>query len=265
MHRLTIVLSVALASSACLRSTTTIDLRPDGSGTVVQENGVSPQALAMLKGFAPAADQKGGSPEIFSEAQAKKVAASMGVTFVSGEPFKTADLEGYRARYSFTDISKVMVNMQGDPTGMSGGTGSKSGEKPFGFGFTRGSTTSTVLIQMPEPKPGSGPLGELPGQLPGADKNANPQQVEQALTMMKTMMKGLFVDIALNVEGRIVKTNAPFVDGSRVTLLQIDFDKLLADPSALTKLQGASDLKSLANIPGLKMLNEPKVTVEFGR
>jgi hypothetical protein len=83
--------------------------------------------------------------------------------------------------------------------------------------------------------------------------------------MMKMMMKGLFVDITLNVDGRIVKTNAPFVEGSRVTLLQIDFDKLLADQAALTKLQGATDLKSLANVPGLKVIPDPKVTIEFGR
>ena len=31
--------------------------------------------------------------------------------------------------------------------------------------------------------------------------------------MMKMMMKGLYVDVTLNVNGRIVKTNAPYVDG----------------------------------------------------
>ena len=35
----------------------------------------------------------------------------MGVTFVSGEPIKTGELEGYRARYRFDDISKVTVKM----------------------------------------------------------------------------------------------------------------------------------------------------------
>ena len=72
----------------------------------------------------------------------------------------------------------------------------------------------------------------------------------QAMTMMKMMMRGLFVDVGLNVNGRILKSNAPYVEGSRVTLLQIDFDKLLADESALLKLQNAKDIKTLAKCPG---------------
>ena len=42
-------------------------------------------------------------------------------------------------------------------------------------------------------------------------------------------------------------------------------DKLLADDSALTKLQNAKDLKSLADVPGLKVVSEPKVTIDFSR
>ena len=72
--------------------------------------------------------------------------------------------------------------------------------------------------------------------------------------MMKAMMAGMFVDITLNVDGRIIKTNAPFVKGSDVTLLQLDFDKLLADEAALQKLQGATDMKALASVPGLKVI-----------
>ena len=83
--------------------------------------------------------------------------------------------------------------------------------------------------------------------------------------MMKMMMRGLFVDVALNVDGRILKSNAPYVEGSRVTLMQIDFDKLLSDESALQKLQSAKDVKSLAAVPGLKIIAEPTVTIAFSR
>ena len=47
--------------------------------------------------------------------------------------------------------------------------------------------------------------------------------------------------------------------------MQIDFDKLMADAATLDKLQAATDLKALANLPGLKILNAPKTTIEFGR
>jgi len=79
------------------------------------------------------------------------------------------------------------------------------------------------------------------------------------------MMRGLYVDVALNVDGRVIKTNAPYVEGSRVTLMQIDFDKLLGDDAAMQKLLTIKDVKGLAAIPGLKIVSDPKITVEFGR
>lgn len=253
------ILIAPLFSTGCLRSTTTIDLQADGSGTIVQETAMSAQALAMLKSFAAQSSDGGAPPsDIFGEEQAKKAAGSMGVTFVSGEPFKTADFEGYRARYSFDDISKIKVSMD---QSMSAPQTTSSKQAPFAFGFDRGGAASTLTIQMPEQPP----TGQLPGLGSGATTEAEKAQAAQALAMMKVMMKGLFVDVSMNVAGRIIKTNAPHVDGSRVTLLQIDFDKMLADESALQKLQGASDLKALASVPGLTIAAAPKVTIEFGR
>jgi hypothetical protein len=261
MRRLMLALVVAVGCTGCLRSTTVIDLKADGSGTIVQETGVTAQALAMIKGFAGNAggnQANGAPPELFGEEQAKKMAAAMGVTFVSGEPLKSGDLEGYRARFSFDDISKVKLNME-QSTASGGG---ESKEPPFKFALDRGAASSTLTIQMPDETP----LSKGPLALPGAGASgADKAQAEQAMAMMKMMMRGLFVDVSMNVDGRIVKTNASHVDGSHVTLLQIDFDKLLQDEGAMAKLQAATDLHSLASIPGLKIVSEPKVTIEFAR
>jgi hypothetical protein len=259
IRRCSLALLVALGTTGCLRSTTTIDLKADGSGTIVQEAAVSAQALGMLQGLAGANKTAEKPPEIFGEAQARQAASTMGVTFVSGETIKTGDLEGYRARYSFDDISKVTVKMDQGTDNLTAGSDAK--KPPFGFAFKRGAAASVLTIQMPDQTPGPG--GSLP--MPGAGSEAEKAQAAQALTMMKMMMRGLFVDVALTVDGRIIKSNAPYVDGSRVTLLQIDFDKLLGDDAALLKLQSAKDVKSLAAVPGLKVVSEPTVTIEFSR
>lgn len=214
------------------------------------------QSLAMLKGMGSGQNAADASAEIFGEEQARKAADSMGVTFVSGEPFKTAEFEGYRARYSFSDISQVKVNME-QTAKVSGG------KPPFAFSFTRGASSSVLTIQMPDQVPTQGPLPMLPSGGTGTD--AEKAQATQMLTMMKTMMRGMFVDVTLNVDGKVLKSNAPVVEGSRVTLLQVDLDKLLADESALLKLQGATDLKSFANVPGLKVPTDPTLTIEFSR
>ncbi len=220
---------------------------------------MSAQALGMLQGLAGANQTGEKPPQLFGEEQARKAAATMGVTFVSGEAIKTGDLEGYRARYAFDDISKVTVKM--DQTD-SLAPGSDTKKPPFAFMFKRGAAASVLTIQMPDQTPGA--AGALP--MPGAGgTDAEKAQAAQAMTMMKMMMRGLFVDVALTVNGRIIKSNAPYVEGSRVTLMQIDFDKLLADDAALMKLQSAKDIKSLAAVPGLKVVAEPTVTIEFSR
>ena len=128
--------------------------------------------------------------------------------------------------------------------------------------FKRGAAASVLTIQMPDQSPGALASCRLPG---AGGTDAEKAQAAQAMTMMKMMMRGLFVDVALTVDGRIIKSNAPYVEGSRVTLMQLDFDKLLNDDAALTKLQSAKDIKSLAAVPGLKVVTEPTVTIEFSR
>jgi hypothetical protein len=254
------ILVFALCSSGCLRSTTTIDLKDDGSGTILQETAVSTQAIGMLQGLA-GANQTGDKPaQLFGEEQARKAADTMGVTFVSGEPYKTGELEGYRARYAFDDIAKVTLKMDQGTDNLAPASGAK--KPPFGFAFTRGSTASLLTIQMPDQTPGAPGALPLPG---GGGSDADKARAAQAMAMMKMMLRGLFVDVALTVNGRIIKSNAPYVEGSRVTLLQIDFDKLLTDDTALLRLQSAKDLKSLASVPGLKVVTEPTVTIEFSR
>ena len=259
VRRCSLALVIALGSVGCLRSTTTIDLKSDGSGTIVQETAVSAQALGMIQGLAGANQTGEKPPQLFGEEQARKAATTMNVTFVSGETIKTGDLEGYRARYAFDDISKVTVKM--DQTDNLA-PGSDTKKPPFAFLFKRGATASVLTIQMPDQTPGAAGAFPMPG---AGGTDAEKAQAAQAMTMMKMMMRGLFVDVALNVDGRIIKSNAPYVEGSRVTLMQIDFDKLLNDDAALMKLQSAKDIKSLAAVPGLKVVTEPTVTIEFSR
>ena len=73
------------------------------------------------------------------------------------------------------------------------------------------------------------------------------------------------VPASLTVDGRVIKTNAPYVSGSKITLLQFDFDKVNATEGALQKLQQITDPKLLKDIPGVRMVTDPVVTIEFGR
>ena len=203
MRRLGLVLLVAALASGCLRSTTTITVKQDGSGTMDQEIGATPQALALLRSFGSGgAGDKPGNVQMFGPEQAAAAAASMGVRFVSGEPIKTAETEGYRAHFAFDDVTKLKFDMVKTP----GPAAEKNATPPFGFGFTKGATSSVLTINMPEQQ--SGPASLL-NQLPGG--GAQSQDNQQALAMLMPMLHGLYVDVTLNVDGRVIKTNAPYV------------------------------------------------------
>ena len=57
------------------------------------------------------------------------------------------------------------------------------------------------------------------------------------MQMVKTMFQGFKVGIDLQVEGKIVKTNADYVNGSRITLLEIELAGLFEDEAKLKALQ----------------------------
>ncbi len=258
MMRIAVVLFMAATCSACLRSTTVIAVKADGSGTIVQETGVSPQMLAMLQGMSGGGRGQTPAPkDLFGEEQARSAAKVMGVEFVSGEPIKTAELEGYRARFAFVDVGKLRMRMNQNTTASLGGeagTGSS-----FGFQFQKGAASSRLTIDIPEVKSPAEPLG-----LKNMDA-ANSEQLQQAIAMMKLMTRGMFVDVSLDLDGRILNTDAQHVQGSRVTLLQLDFDTLLANDAALQKLQKATDVKGLSGIPGLKIVTTPRLNIEFAK
>jgi hypothetical protein len=88
--------------------------------------------------------------------------------------------------------------------------------------------------------------------------------------MIKTMFQGFKINIGLEVVGTIVKTNAEYVTGPHITLLEMDMGALLADEAKLKALQGKigpgasfSDVKPyLKDIKGIK-IDGPAITVQF--
>jgi hypothetical protein len=92
----------------------------------------------------------------------------------------------------------------------------------------------------------------------------------QMLDMMKSMFKGFKIGIDIEVAGKILKTNADHVAGSRVTLLEMDLEALMQDEAKLKQVQKAlgptasvSELKPyLKDVKGLKV-NDPVVTIAF--
>lgn len=269
--RLSIVLIAAALTSGCITALTSIKLRPDGSGTIEQtlsmNAAAAKQFAEMAKGFAEAGAEEnknpgGELPEFFSETEMKDAAAKFGegVTFVSSTPIKTADRVGRVATYQFADITKLRIDQKPQTGDMPGAPGGESKDEVlFRFGKTPAGTSQLTVV-FPEAK------------FDEARKEAAEQQKKEAvdpaqLAMMKTLFDGLKVAIDLNVLGTIVKTNSPYVNGSTVTLLEMDFAELLTNEKLLSQFGQPGSLEEakamLKDVKGFKISLDREVTVEF--
>ena len=262
----------ATTLTSCIQSSTLIKLKPDGSGTIEQTMTMTSEAAAQLTALSAMGDQKsktaaGASNEVFSEADARNAISKMGtgVTYVSSEKIDAADRKGRKAIYAFPDIRKVMVEEMAAPPSpgdLGGASGVAPKDAPMKFSFAQLPGGHALLtIAMPAVAAPASPAPEMAGAAAALQNNA------QMMEMMKMFLKGLQVDAAIQVDN-LIKTTSPYVSGGTVTLLSVDFDKVLADPSLLERMQKAKTLAEtkafLKDAKGFKVITDPQLTIEFG-
>jgi hypothetical protein len=262
MWRCLLIVVAAVVASGCLNSTSLVKVKPDGSGTIEQTMLVNVAAIkGMMAGFGGGQMKQSGG--ILNEEDFKRSAERMGVRPVSLTPVKDGGFEGAKAVYAFDDITKIRVDQDPQMAGAADAGLRGSSSTPIKFGFTREGGTSRLTITVDE-KIAAGAT-EKAQSAPSID------QIDPAMMqMVKKMFEGFRVLIDLEVEGAIVKTNADYVNGSKITLLELDVASILADEAKLTALQSKvrpglslSELRPyLKDIKGVKV-NHPNVTIEY--
>jgi hypothetical protein len=262
--------------SACLQQEKVIKLKADGSGTVEETMVMSKEVIAQMKqmseGFGALLQGKdkaggGASPfQVMDEKKLREAADRMGdgVTFVSATPVSTPKGEGFTAIYAFTDINKLKID-ENPGANLPGGDNpamklaNKGKKEPVKFEFTKGAPAS-LKVKLPQLKP-----GDLPKDRPAKPAGGE----EMAMMMMQQMFKDMKVSLAVEVAGRIVESNAEYKDASRVTLMELDFNKVLANPEKFKALSAAQpktieEAKALIKgTEGIKAETQPEVTVKF--
>jgi hypothetical protein len=267
------------ALSGCITFLTELHVRPDGSGTMVQTMSMNPEAMknamktmaAQMGGtVTESKDEKADSKKDEKSPFTKEDLASRagdlgeGVKLVSAEEIDTPMAKGVKATYEFADINKLSFNPKpGAALGMAPPGGSSEDALHFHFRKDGGRSVLTVVMgKKPEKKE----------ETPAPSSNA--QADDQSLAMMRQMFQGLHIGIAVDVDGKILKTTCPYVEGSRVTLADLDFDKLLADQKRFRKASGELEaargddqktLEALQSMPGIKVVTAPEITIEFAK
>jgi hypothetical protein len=142
-----------------------------------------------------------------------------------------------------------------------GGKGASSNPIRFAFAKQGGSSVLTITVDEKAAASATAKAQDAPS-LESVDPSV--------MQMLKTMFEGFHILIDLQVDGKIVKTNAEYVNGSRITLLEVDSAGVFEDEAKLKALQskirpGASisELRPyLKDIKGVK-INHPTLTIEY--
>ena len=280
LFRLVLLAPLVLALAGCITSETLIKLKADGSGTLEQVMLVNVRALEEVPGMmagllggkasSPSSSKKtaGSAPlEMFDENKVRSDVEKFGtgVRFVSAEKLTRGAMEGGRVIYAFNDINTLTIDQE-LPTGALGGGAQGAAESdPLMFRLTRlPNGRSVVTVRFDEPIGGPKPPKGTPA--PKMAKGDMPDGVEE---MMETMLDGFRVAIDIEVDGAIAATSSPFVEGSRVTVLEMDLGRLVKDPGGMKALERLTPGASVSEmIPVLKdvrgiRVNASPLTIEF--
>ncbi len=261
-------LLTAVLFTGCLEVNTTIHLNKDGSGTLEESVLMSSQVVQMISAFAASFDSTGTDSSSFSLFKEDQLIADTakygsGVRYVSGQEVKKEGKEGYNVTYAFNNINDLKINQNpNSKIDMEGVEFEEDTAHEFlHFDFHPGEP-SELTIKLPDMND-QDVSNEVTTQ-----EDTSASETEGMDELLK-LMKGMRIALNLDVNGNITQTNASYVNGSSITLFDINFNELLDNPEKLKmfKQQNPKNLeeikKIVENLPGVKVeLNNP-VNIKF--
>jgi hypothetical protein len=297
-----LLMGAAFCTTSCMENSTVVRVRKDGSGEIFVRYHFSPQMagmMGMMSGLAAgdpsaakAAPKMPSADSLLKPTQEslEKSASGYGegVTFVRQEPGKnTAGWDGYLAVYQFADINKLKF----DPSNPPGPLGELTKMNPEAAAEAKKNTEGADLVKFSMAdglltidtgfssdtigKLGEGAGGAGGGPLAGPDgAKIDPAQMMQ---MAAGMFQGMRLAYFIRVDGEIAETNASYVDGTLITMSDVQLGKMMTDPKFLElvkegeKFQNQkptdADLEALKQkikaIDGAKFETQEKVTIRI--
>ncbi|MFM7180893.1 MAG: hypothetical protein ACKO2G_05460 [Verrucomicrobiales bacterium] len=263
-------LAATLVLPSCFEAYNTVKVSKDGSGTVENKIVMSAEMAGMMN--AAAAQEGGDAPKnpLLDEEKLKAEATKMGegVEFVSAKELKFDDGRmGVVATYKFADVTKITVSPG------SGGPGDEGGEEPVNkdkqiqFGFAK-DDKPVLTVKMPKKDAKKEEAGEPAdagepaeaGEDADAGEPAEAGEDAQAMAMMTQMFQGMKIGMTVEVDGKVSESTATNIKDSTVTLMEIDFGKMMANPDFAKKMKSPDQMEDFAKFA--EMAKEFGATIE---
>lgn len=236
-----------LAATGCVTLDLLLQVQPDGSGRLVSEMRIQTAYLQLAQGVLGGGGEGPEAGDLFSEANLERMAARFGegAELVSREVIEDAYSRSVRAVIAIPDVRTLAIDW-------------------LPVSPTRGTDTALELA------PGEGGTTVLTLEFPIPETaQAGPLMKPADLEATKPLLAGLEVRFAIEVPGKLVATNSPFANGNRVTVAELDFDRVIADPKAVEAITTGSARtvaevgKLLNSFPGARFHPEQELRIEY--
>lgn len=258
---------VSLLLAGCLQVETTINVNKDGSGTINEKILMSQTFVNMIKEFAMAFQDSASTEEFvfFKDEEIIADAKDYGqdVKYVSHTLISNDEWEGFHAVYSFSDISKVRVQPDPDSkVGMSDEGAETTEQKDYYFFKFKRGDVAELIIDRPD-------MEFISDTAMDSEYETSEQNDEEMGDEFVKMMEGMKINIAIQVDGKITTTNASYIDGSKITLMKMDFGEMMKNKESFKEFRNkepknVEEMKNfLEKFPGMQIEVKKPISVKF--
>ncbi len=229
-------------TTSCIRTSTVVSVKKNGTGNIISRYYFSPQMLAMIDQLAGIQAQGGDGPAANlgliadmakpdkTELEADAGNFGEGVRYARHEPGKDDEgWEGYTVVYEFDDVTKIQIDQNSVP-GKAKEFVEASGEDieaEKGGKLTFDLKGDTLTIFSTFAKAG---MGDMINQEKLDQAKAMNMTPSQAMQMSAGMAQGMRVGFFVRAEDGIVETDAAHVTGNLIILSDADISKVMTDP-----------------------------------
>jgi hypothetical protein len=252
-----LTIPLALCLTGCLQVHTVVKVNTDGSGTI-EETVTYGKSIALLKEIFDEDEDE------LSELRDRSRSYGEGVLFVSSSRIRTRESRGHSVVYAFKDINTLRLNQNPNRVVSTGqkkakAEGPKTKDEYVTFRFSKGDPARLAIL-MPEEE--RAPISVK------KDKKSRSRD-EEGLDIARWLVGDFAVSTVVEIDGRIVQSNATFRKGSTITLIDINLDDLLNSEGFLEEASqyeeiSLNDAKALMKkYPGIKVELNREVTVAF--
>lgn len=249
--------ATVLLLTSCLSSGIDITINKDGSGEIVHTFHVLREYMAFMDLGEAEAD-----PNMINMQALSDLADSMGegvsLDRVEAEE-DSSPYGGYRAFYSFTDISRVRTSTT--PMTTPGETIDPS--DLVRFKFKKGGTPVLSVFMPPtddgeEKKEDSEPF----------DSEEPDEEAQAQIEQMKQVFRSMHYWFKIKVNGNIGNTNALYREENEIIILDMNFDRIVENDRLFTRLTSDNnanlkDVKEDLEKAGVRIDDQEHIEISF--